>query len=461
MPRQEYTDFINLLTQQEEMKASVVANLIATGWIMQMAPENEPIKRDQINKTAGKLVKEPSFTALMTDPRTAELAKQGKVVELQTLLAEKATMIDEAQSFRKVAHGPENARGDNEFLKSAIKNLNDQVKTAPRMKEKQSQRFKEMITQLEAAQMKCERGEGLTGDDCRAMMNAVQKYNDKGTRTPGGTKGKKAVGFTTCLCLMQRYMPENKFNRYCDTLSKTHKNHVFKPGDFGIERITGSTRSAQEWRLENEKRLTKEMSQEAMAVCVAVTKLAGSNREAPIEKRVLDAEVKNMMKPGSAFQRAMKDPQKVNQYKKLAQEGKSIELGKTLLRDSREHAARTSNFQFNRSVRALTGGSPMNNYMTQAHLANILAASELASQSDPSQTINIGAYRKRAAEISMDPAFQRVVRRYQEDPAYRKQINGGLKVNETATSLQMEYQKAGEAVQKRREIPQPAPLPAK
>ena len=148
MPRQEYTDFINLLTQQEEMKASVVANLIATGWIMQMAPENEPIKRDQINKTAGKLIKEPSFTALMTDPRTAELAKQGKVVELQTLLAEKATMIDEAQSFRKVAHGPENARGDNEFLKSAIKNLNDQVKTAPRMKEKQSQRFKEMIMQV-------------------------------------------------------------------------------------------------------------------------------------------------------------------------------------------------------------------------------------------------------------------------------------------------------------------------
>ena len=455
MPRQEYTDYINLLTQQEEMKDSVVANLIATGWIMQMAPENEPIRRNEITKAASRLLNEPAFKALMTDPKVEELARQGKIVDLETLLAEKATMVDDIQAYRKAARGPENARGDAQFLKSAIKDLKDQVKKAPPMKQKQSARFQEMITQMEAAQMKCERGEGLTGDDAKAMMTAVQKYNDKGTRTPGGTKGKKAVGFTTCMCMMQRFMPENKFNQYCDALSKTHKNHVFKRGDFGIERITGATKSAQEWQRENEAVLRKNMSQEAMAVCVATAKLAGRNREAPIEKRVLDAEVKSMMQPGSAFQRAMKDPEKVREYKKLAQEGKSEQLGRMLYRDCQVHAARTSSFQFNRSVRALTGGN-LNSFMTQAHLANILAASELASKADPSQTINIGAFRQRAAEISVDPAFQRIAARYQTDPSYRQRINVSLTGDGTAQTLQAEYEAAQKPV-RRKEAPQPAP----
>ena len=51
MPRQEYLQYIDLLTEQEEMKDTVVASLIAAGWVMGMAREEDPINRDQITST--------------------------------------------------------------------------------------------------------------------------------------------------------------------------------------------------------------------------------------------------------------------------------------------------------------------------------------------------------------------------------------------------------------------------
>ena len=438
MPRQEYLQYIDLLTEQEEMKDTVVASLIAAGWVMGMAREEDPINRDQITISSRKLLSEPAFQELMKDPETAQLARGGNIVELQIKLAEKAEMLDERQAYQR---GPEKARDDSLFLKAAIKGLKDEVKKAPVMKTKQLERYNEMIKQLEAAQMKCEQGAGLSGEEAKAMVTAVQKYNDKGTRQAGGTMGKKAVGFTKCMCLMQRFMPERQFDRYCAQINEKHPKRTMKRGDFGIERLNGYTKSAVEWQQENMRNLQRTASQETMAMCVALAKLSAGNKEAPVQKHVLDAEIKQLMKPGSAFQRALKDPDKLRQYQRMAQDGKADQLGRQIYKDSQTHAAQSANYQFGRSVRALTGGA-LNNYYTQAHLANILAANELASQSDAALEINIGAFRRKAAEISADPAFQKVAQRYQQDPAFRSRMNDSFIREGTATSLQMEYHNA-------------------
>jgi hypothetical protein len=70
----------------------------------------------------------------------------------------------------------------------------------------------------------------------------------------------------------------------------------------------------------------------------------------------------------------------------------------------------------------------------------LLAASRLAGQADPTQTITNRRYMEMAEEIENDPAFRRAAERYVTDPAFRNRVNDSIMNDPTPVTLEMELQ---------------------
>jgi hypothetical protein len=174
---------------------------------------------------------------------------------------------------------------------------------------------------------------------------------------------------------------------------------------------------------------------------------------------------------GSAFSRTMKDQTAREQFLHLAASGDAAKLGTDLLAAAREHSAMAAQWQVNRSVRELTSG-PVNAHVASENLANVLAASELVTRGDVGENLTNGAFRARAAQLQADPSFQRLARRYSEDPAFRRRLNRSLtESRDKSATLQEVYEQASAQERLRRpeqpervpervpEQPQPAAAP--
>ena len=471
----EYETYNNYLTRLHEASLedytpeSKAAALMAARMLMQRDGGRKRVDRKLLAETRDSFLASPSFKKMMKDPRTIETLRQNDTDGLIYLLSdtEKKRQEDLDRRYKR-PEDREVVAKDAELLKNAIDGLKESAGNAPSTGspeiEARSRQYGEMMKQLEHAKTLAEHGIQLSGEQTKALITAVKAYNDGGKThvKPGGEK--QAEGFTQSMALLKNYMPARQFNSYCRRMNTARQvedpgnlNYV-SPEAFAPQRLTGA-RTAKELMAENRKQLQVAFGTEAAAEALAIRQLSGGDPNKLLRPEEVESRARKINMPGSAFVKAMQDPKTRDELRNLAELGEADEvakdLGKIISDAARERVTRTAQGEVNRSIRKLTGGGPLNRYFTRQHLANVLAARELALNATGEEQITNAAFRERAERLQQDPAFQRMAERYMRDPAYRESMNRSLRQDGTARDLAAQYDLEKQPVQPRRDQARP------
>lgn len=434
-----WKQYIDRLRGQKTVGASEMAGIMAATVLMGKDP-NAPARGRMVNALSEKLVKQSSFRQLVRDPEALRLARSGKGAEMIVRMGEKKRRQEEAR--RRYQRSANQVKDDAIFLRAAEKSMKDSfAQGSPAQRERENQRFLEMMKRMDHARSLAEQGIPLDGKTARELAQAVQQYNNGGSKTPGGKQ--QAAASKEALCVLKRIMPEDEFGNYCDSINQAHNAHSpahrrhVNPADYSEALVNGSARSAKDLMLASQRQLNRGLTLDGCATVTAIMKLSNGNPNAIIRRDALEAEIGKLKTPGSAFLRAMSDEASRGKYAELANQGKGVLLGKSLLQASREHSVRSAQWQINESVKSTAkdgGASP-------EKLASILAAREMAANASATQDITNGAFKAKTEEIRSSPDFVALASRYQEDPSLRARINDGLNKGDGGKALEQEYQK--------------------
>ena len=137
--------------------------------------------------------------------------------------------------------------------------------------------------------------------------------------------------------------------------------------------LQGGARSARDLMLAAQKQLGRGMTVDGCATVTAIMQISKGNPNAIIRREALETEIKKMKQPGSAFLRTMSDDRAREKYAELANGGNGALLGRSILRDARNHSVRSAQWQVNQSVK-----SAGRDGVSVEKLAVILAAREMA-----------------------------------------------------------------------------------
>ena len=214
------------------------------------------------------------------------------------------------------------------------------------------------------------------------------------------------------------------------------------------------------------------------AESIAIRQLSGGDPNRLISPEALNKEKSKLKQPGTAFMKVMQDDKAREDLRHLADMGEVAEVVQDLdkgidrekerryeearkrLEDVRNQArkkvVRSAQGEINRSIRRLTGDTPLNRHFTEQHLANILASEQLAMSAKGNEQITNGAFRERAEQLRQDPAFRRLAERYMDDAAFRENMNRGLLADRSAQTLAAQYEQERQPLRARRE-PERAP----
>ena len=434
-----YGHYMRRLVDEPTMNPAKAAAMMVTAMIMQgNMNANRPVDREQLFQMENMIRQLPAFELMRKSGDMNRLMRQGDSVGLIQCMAEKENQRQ--QAFQKYVRPQEFIGADADFLNTVTEKL--KAKKPPQAPdgqagaqdpnlERQTKLYDEMMKRLEAARSKAERGVQLTGEETKNLIAAVKAYNDGGAdKRPGVERPRE--GYTEAMCLLGRYMPAQEFRSYCRQVNQGRnlrnpaQQGYAQPEYFASDRLTGTAMTAGERLERSREHLMKSFSATSCAEAVAIQKLSGGNPNRLIRQDELDKETLRLLSPGTAFMRAMKDDETRENMAKLAAAGGSSKLGSDLMRAAREHMINSAQWQVNRSIRALTGSGPMNEYFTSLHLANVLAARELATGRDPGENITAGSFREHAEKLQEDPAFRQLAARYVHDPAFRRQMNRSL-----------------------------------
>lgn len=467
----QYRERLEDATLDDYTPASKAAALMTTVMLMQHGNKNARINKQSFLTAKNALTRSPVFKQMMKSPEGLEMIRRNDTDGLFKLLGDMTTkQQQELDRKYKRPDDKEVVAKDAELLKKSIESLKNSAGAVAGVgspeQERRGELYTEMMKQLEAAQSKAEKGIQLSGEQTKALINAVKAYNDGGKRDvkPGGDR--MAEGFTESMTLLKNYMPAAQFNRYCRRLNMSHgvqtpsNPDYIAPEAFEPQRITGGARPAKELIAENRERMRVAFGTEAAAEALAIRQLSRGNPNKLIRPEELERQTAKINQPGTAFMRAMQDPRSREELQMLAEwdqaDTVADELGKEILEESRWRVVAAAQGEINRSVRRLTGDAPLNRHFTTQYLANILAAEQLAVNAKGDETITNASFRERAEEMQKDPAFQRLAERYINNTAFRESINKGLLADRSALNLANAYKLEQQPLQamRNREEPQ-------
>ena len=457
----------------EYTPASKAAAMMTTVMLMQHGNQKTPIDKQSFTTAKKALLNSPVFKQMMRSPKGVELLQSNNTVGLFQLLGNLTTKRQ--QELDRKYKRPEDKQlvaKDAELLKASIDSLKKSAGAAattgsPEI-ELRGRLYKEMMKQLEHAQSLAEKGIQLSGEQTKALITSVKAYNDGGKKDvkPGGEK--QAEGFAESMTLLKNYMPAQDFNRYCRQINtsrgvQTAANPDYvAPQSFEPQRVTGGARPAKELIAENRERLRVAFGTDAAAETLAIRQLSKGDPNKLITTEELEQQTAKINQPGTAFMRAMTDPRSREELQQLAEWGETDkladDLGKEILEEARWRVVAAAQGEINRSIRRLTGDTPLNRHFTEQYLANILAAEELAMNAKGDEIINNASFRERAEAVQKDPAFQRLADRYINDPAFRATTNKGLQRDRSALSLRSAFELEKQPVQAQRDQAQPPAL---
>jgi hypothetical protein len=447
-----WKEYIERLRSGPTLGAAEIAGIMSATVLMGKDPDG-PARGRMLDALSERLTRQPSFRRLVRDPAALPLARAGKGAELIVHMGEKKRQEEEAR--RRYQRDKSQVRDDAIFLRAAEKSMKDSFAAcSPAQKERESQRYLEMIKRMDHARSLAEQGIPLDGKTSRELAQAVQRYNDGGGKTPGGKK--QAAASREALCVLKRLMPEEEFGGYCASINRahqaqspTHRRYV-NPADYGEALLNGGARSAKDLMLASQRQLNRGLTLDGCAAVTAIMQLSGGNPNAIVRRDALEAEIKKLKAPGSAFLRAMSDPDARGKFAELANQGRGVMLAKSIIGASKAHSVRSAQWQINQSVASVSregGASP-------EKLAAILAAREMAMTSGPDQSITNGAFKTRTERIRGSANFSALATKYREDPSFRAKINMGLAKGDGGKTLEQEYRKIN-APQKEKTVEAP------
>ena len=446
----------------EYTPASKAAALMTTVMLMQHGNKNARINKQSFLTAKNALTRSPVFKQMMNSPEGLRLIQRNETDGLFRLLSDMTTKRQQELDRKyKRPEDKEVVAKDAELLKKSIDSLKDTAGAAaaagsPEL-ERRGQLYHEMMKQLEHAQSLAEKGIQLSGEQTKALITSVKAYNDGGKRDvkPGGEK--QAEGYTASMTLLKNYMPAAQFNRYCRQMNmsrgvQTPSNPDYvAPEAFEPQRITGGARPAKELIAENRERMRVAFGTEAAAEALAIRQLSKGNPNKLISPEELKRQTAKINRPGNAFMRAMQDPGRRGELQQLAEWGQADkvadDLGKELLEESRWRVVAAAQGEINRSIRRLTGDTPLNRHFTTQYLASILAAEQLAVNAKGDEAITNGSFQERTEEMQKDPAFRRLAERYISSTSFRESINKGLLEDRSAFKLANAYKLEQEPLQ--------------
>ena len=439
MPKVDYREQLlrtqNDARNNENPSNMLVASMMATSLLMQWEGADAEVDQQQLTDMTMKLMRQQSFKDMMKDPLSAKLARQGKHLELIQMMDIKENEVRRAREAWERTPGM--IREDSPFLREAVNALKDgTAKGRPAELEKKTQRYQEMIKQVEAAQAKAQSGIPLSAAENKAMVTAIKKYIDGGTNVAGGPK--KAPHFKEAMCVLKQFMPEKEFREYCDQINTAHEKSKVTPESFTRDRMNGKVFTEREIRQQAKGQLRVRFSEDACATLLAVRNLSKGDPNAIINPKDLEKEKAKLMATGSAFHVAMSNEKDREFFKQLATDGKARELGKQIEISSKNHSIGAAQWTVNRSIRALTGGGPLNRHFMTDHLASIYVARELAANSGPDTKIDRKAIDLAKENLLNDPAFQKLADRYCTDREYQARINKDLTLDKSGSILPLE-----------------------
>ncbi|MBR6119542.1 MAG: hypothetical protein IKQ04_04400 [Oscillospiraceae bacterium] len=439
-PGETWKQYIDRQRAVNALGASQMVGIVTATVLMGKNPD-APANGRMLETLAQRVGKQSSFRALTRDPEALRLARGGKGAEMIVLMGEHKKARDEM--LRKYSRDPNLAKQDAAFFRNVTKSIRDSMANhQAAQRERESKQFLEMMKQLDHARSLAEQGIALDGKTARQLAQAVKRYNDGGGKTPGGKT--MAAASKEALCVMKRVMPAEEFADYCSSVNRAHKaqspahRRYVDPQKYGEELLTGGARSARDLMRNSQRHLNRGMTLDGCAMVTAIMKLSQGNPNAIISRGELEAEVGRLKTPGSAFLKAMSDPDARGKYSQLAADGKVATLSKTIIHDAKAHSVRSAQWQIRQSqssaAREGTGASV-------EKLAYILAARQMAASADPGQNITNGAFKARAEQIRSSPAFAELASQYQKDGGFRDRINNGLTNGDGGKALEQEYQK--------------------
>lgn len=447
-PSQTYRQFMRMLklnTQHlQEPAEMVAANMIAAAMNMQSVGSGAEADIGNITNISVQLMRQPAFKDMIKDPKTLELMKQGKATEMVALLAEKQNArLHRNDAYERI---PSQKQEDAQILSDYLKSVAGTANAGAVVIQRKSKAYQEMIKQMQSAQTKMAQGIPLTGDESKALCDAVQKYNNNGQSSAGGVFSKNQH-YTQNMSLLKRFMPPKDFNAYCNEIKKGHPNRETAPENFIPGRINGKAKLAAEYKAEYKKSLQQSFSEEGLAAICAINKMSKGDKNCVITEDRLKFETKKMMASGSAFHRTMLNAPDKKVLKDLSERGNMDEVAKEVQKRTIKHTVGTAQWYANRSAKALNGGR-LNHHQTAFNLASMVAAGSLAKDAkNLSLPIDKSAF-SNAVEATMKTLdFQRMVERYENDPSYRKNINanlaetGGANVSQELYKLEQQHKK--------------------
>ena len=461
-----YNAYLNRVQEEvgeEYDPSSKAATLMATSFLISVnGGGNKIASRVKILRGRKQLMNHPAFKMMEKDGTIKEMVKKNLSPEelIRTWQVNEQKYQDQlAQKYGRPAD-EQILESDNQLLKSALESLNKKGETLPTTGspeiEFRGKQFKEMVKQLEYAQTLAENGVQLDPEQTKKLIETVQQYNDgskKGTKSGGE---KQAEGFTEVMTVLQNYMPAADFRRYCGRVNENrgiadpeHPDFA-APESFAPERLGGS-KTVKELMAEAHEAMRNNFGSDTVARAVAIQQLSGGNPNKLLRPEEIDLQASKLNAPGSAFSRVMQDEKAMENLGHLAAMGERVEvmsdLGKELEkqtreidREAKERVVWAAQGQINRSIRTLTGGTPLNRYFTEQYLANILASEQVGMNPQGDEKLTNKGFRERAEKLQEDPAFQRLAQRYMNDPSFRKQVNDGLLADRSAGALAQELQ---------------------
>ena len=437
-----YREYIDQLSQEEDLGEEEVAALIAATKLLSEA--KNPLARvdvKKLNKQARMIQNNPSFEKMMEDPQTVEDAKERKGTEL----AQKLGQLEEqrrAEILARYKRPLEVRKEDEIFLQGAI----DALEVMPTKggktlakREKKNKAFKKMLAALKEAKADAAMGTGLSPEEAKKLTDAVREYNDAGGEIPGGPKKSKA--FNEAMCILNRFAPKEEFVQYCEDINQEHPNLNIDPATFTPARMRGEVTTARDLRDTFIKSINlKKPKAEDYAKLAALYSLSRGDDNAMISGAEVEQESQELLAPGSAFRRLMKDEETREVIDGLLKRKNWDQVSAKIMAESTAHALKTAQRHLNRSVDALTRNRNVR-YFDDEHLANILAINATSRNANPKQKINNLGFQERADRIRKDPAFRRLADRYASDPRFRERVNNDLKNDRTGGMLALEYQR--------------------
>ena len=435
-----WKQYIGRLRGQPTLGASEIAGIMCATVLMGKDPD-APAKGRMLDALSDRLTKQSSFRQLVRDPETLRLARSGKGAEMIVLMGEKKQQQEAAR--RRYQRSTSQVRDDAIFLRAAEKSMKDSfAQGSPAQKERENQRFLEMMKRIEHARSMAEQGIPLDGKTARELAQAVQQYNNGGGKTPGGKQ--QAAAAKEALCVLKRLMPEEEFGGYCKSINEAHQalspNHkrYVNPADYDGALLTGGARTAKDLMLGSQRQFNRGMTLDGCATVTAIMKLSNGNPNAIIRREALESEIGKLKSPGSAFLRAMSDDVARGKYAELSNQGKGAMLARSILHDAKAHSVRSAQWQLNQYV---TSAAKDKSGASVDKLAGILAAREMAMNASASQNITNGAFKVRTEQIKSSSSFSALAARYENDQSFRDQINDGLTKGDGGKKLEEEYQK--------------------